>query len=177
MHSTLNRIARDLRIGAFTAHPAGYSPVRPRREATPDTNQLSTRPWALVVDANASDNACIAHAVAALGYEVVTASDAQSGRQRLLSRGGHPNLVVLDGATRHALGLMGSVRSRHEVPVVVAATRGSRPARFLGSQADGYLVKPLNLARAITELRAATRRTPAQRLAIRKARALLADEI
>lgn len=137
--------------------------------------ERTSRDWALVVDADPGARAQLCHAFAALGYRPVACADAVAARAELSSRPSWPAVVVVDLDTPTARSLAGVCRHRPDVPLVVCARRGSNVLRSSGVDADGVLAKPLDLVRAVAELRTAVRRPAAQRLAIRRARRALRD--
>lgn len=163
---------------SVTAHPSAGHLLRPALGAEPNfhwANEFEPGRWALVVDSDPLARAQLRHALAALGYEVVEAPDVTRGREALRCHGGRPGVMILDSSTRHAIGLVRGVSPGHEIPVIVSGRRGSGFVRYLGVEADGFLAKPLVLAKVISEIRATARRTPAQRLAIRRARRTLSE--
>ena len=132
--------------------------------------------WSLVVSADPATRVHLRHALTALGQVPVSVSDCVAAREELLRRGGRPMVVVIDSDTRHATSLVTGASRLRDAAVVICATRGSAAVRTAGVEADGYLAKPLELAKSIAEIRAIVRRSPAERLAIRRARRSLAAE-
>ena len=167
MHPALTRLARVAVSESKSAHPASLS--RHPEEAEHDC-------WSLILSADPRARVHLAHATAALGQSPVAVADLTAARQELLRRRSHPAVVVLDADTRNALGLIDGLRARHDTPIVVCGQRGSGHVRNPGALADGFVAKPLEMAKTVAELGATVRRSPAQRLAIRRARHSLAAE-
>ena len=169
MHPTLRRLARTSLRESLAAHSSAPTAGSPGFQPQDDEPA-----WALVVSSDGATRVQLGHAVTALGYEAVTAADAGSARDRLNDETSRPSLVILDRGTSHSAGLVHSLRRRPEVPLVLCGTRGSGFVRDAAVEADGFVPKPLQLPGVIAELRATLHRTPAQRLAIRRARLSLA---
>lgn len=151
---------------AAAAHPASDPRVSAERSA---------RDWALVVDGDSLNRRQMSHAFAALGYHPVACADAVAARAELSAHRGAPAVIVLDLDTPMALSIARVARHRPEVPVVVCGRKGSDVLRDSRVDMDAFLAKPLNLVRAVAELRTTVRRPTAQRLAIRQARRALRD--
>ena len=167
MHPTLSRLARVAITESKAAHPAS---------ACQSSFEGAVGAWGLIVSADRHARVRLSHATSALGQTPVAVADVTAARQELLRRTGHPAVVVLDADTRNALGLIEGLRARRDTPIVVCGRRGSGYVRSPSVAADGFVAKPLDLAKTVAELGATVRRSPAQRLAIRRARHSLAAE-
>lgn len=95
------------------------------------------------------------------GYEVLTASDGETGYQLAVAR--QPDLVLLDVMLpgMHGLEVLRRLREFDpEMPVLVLTARGEEADKVLGLQlgADDYISKPFNLPELRARINAALRR-------------------
>jgi two-component system, OmpR family, KDP operon response regulator KdpE len=99
----------------------------------------------------------------ALGYEVLTAGNAQDGLSEAAVRG--PDVIVLDLGLPDMDGieLCRRIRAWSEVPVVVLSADGSedRKVEALGEGADDYMTKPFGMRELNARLQVALRHRPA----------------
>lgn len=106
----------------------------------------------------------LADKLAAVGYEVSTALDGETGRD--LARSNNYDLIVLDVMLPK---LEGTVLCRmirndiktSQVPIIMLTARGTEGDRIAGldSGADDYIVKPFALGEFLARIRAQLRRT------------------
>jgi CheY-like chemotaxis protein len=108
------------------------------------------------------------------GFEVV---EAASGREALAALEGArlPSVVVLDVQMPEMDGweTLASIRSHplaSGVPVILCTvkSREEDETRAWSSGVDGYLVKPFPISRLVEEVDEVSRRTPAEREAVRR---------
>ncbi len=94
------------------------------------------------------------------GYRVEQAGDGDTARSRLDSF--NPDLVILDimfpGAS--GLDLLGELRKRSDVPVILLTARAEETDRILGLElgADDYVVKPFSPRELVARVRTVLRR-------------------
>lgn len=102
--------------------------------------------------------------LAARHYDVDTAPDGASALRAATHH--HPDLVVLDLGLpdMDGLAVLGAIRARAPVPVVVLSARHDEAAKVaaLDAGADDYVDKPFGVAELMARLRAGLRRAAAQ---------------
>jgi two-component system KDP operon response regulator KdpE len=114
----------------------------------------------LIVDDDPEGVRLVASTVATRGYEVRTASDAESAMGAIRAR--CPGLVIteLEMPGMDGIELCRQVRETSNVPIIVIS--GNRDGRSevaaLDSGADDYLVKPFDSERLLARVRATLRR-------------------
>jgi two-component system KDP operon response regulator KdpE len=113
----------------------------------------------LVVDDEPPIRRFLRTSLAASGYRVVEAADAESA-QRLLSAE-KPDLVILDLGLpdRSGLELISELRKTSTVPILVLSARHDERSKVeaLDRGADDYVSKPFGMAELMARLRAALR--------------------
>jgi len=113
----------------------------------------------LVVDDEPPIRRFLRTSLAASGYRVVEAADAETA-QRLLSAE-KPDLVILDLGLpdRSGLELIGEIRKSSTVPILVLSARHDERSKVeaLDLGADDYVSKPFGMAELMARLRAALR--------------------
>lgn len=106
----------------------------------------------------------LADKLAAVGYEVSTALDGETGRD--LARSNNYDLIVLDVMLPKLEGtvlcrmIRNDIRTS-QVPIIMLTARGTEGDRIAGldSGADDYIVKPFALGEFLARIRAQLRRT------------------
>ena len=101
--------------------------------------------------------------LAAEGYEVVSATDGETGLQRASSD--VFDVVLLDGMLpgRDGFDVCQTLRQRHvTTPILMLTARGQVVDRVVGLKlgADDYLVKPFEMAELLARIEALLRRVP-----------------
>ena len=101
--------------------------------------------------------------LAAEGYEVVSATDGETGLQRASSEAF--DVVLLDGMLpgRDGFDVCRTLRQRNVVtPILMLTARGQVVDRVVGLKlgADDYLVKPFEMAELLARIEALLRRVP-----------------
>ena len=99
------------------------------------------------------------------GFTVYTASDGESGLQKVRSE--VPDLIVLDIMLPGLDGLSICRMVRHDtntahIPIIMLTARGTEVDKIVGleSGADDYVVKPFGLGEFLARVRAVLRRAP-----------------
>jgi DNA-binding response OmpR family regulator len=115
----------------------------------------------LVVDDEPTLRETLAEALAADGFDVVTAAD---GREALLRfREQHPDLIVLDLMLPQLSGIevCRIVRAESGVPILMLTARNSELDKVVGLElgADDYVTKPFSLRELAARIRALLRRS------------------
>lgn len=99
------------------------------------------------------------------GYQVLTALDGTSALKH--AEGGHPDAIVLDLGLPDINGVdvITRIRRTSSTPIIVLSARHGSvdKVRALDAGADDYVTKPFGLDELLARLRAASRRSPAQR--------------
>jgi DNA-binding response OmpR family regulator len=131
---------------------------------------------ALVVD-DAPDIRLLADLVLSMAGFTVTAASSGSEALQKLASGDLPDIVLLDVQMPDVDGWETLTRVRAtprtaELPVVLCTVKGLPEDNLKGWSlgCDGYLGKPFDIGGLVDELNAVLKRTPAQRLAVRRAR-------
>jgi DNA-binding response OmpR family regulator len=131
---------------------------------------------ALVVD-DAADIRLLADLVLSMAGYTVTAASSGSEALQKLAAGDLPDIVLLDVQMPDVDGWETLTRVRAtprtaELPVVLCTVKGLPEDTLKGWSlgCDGYLGKPFDIGGLVDELNAVLKRTPAQRLAVRRAR-------
>jgi DNA-binding response OmpR family regulator len=95
------------------------------------------------------------------GYRVESAADGAEALEVLSQRA--PDLVVLDVMLSAVGGLdvLGQMRQRSDIPVILLTARSEEPDRVLGLElgADDYVVKPFSPRELVARVRTVLRRT------------------
>jgi two-component system OmpR family response regulator len=131
---------------------------------------------ALVVD-DAPDIRLLADLVLSMAGFTVTAASSGSEALQKLASGDLPDIVLLDVQMPDVDGWETLTRVRAtprtaQLPVVLCTVKGLPEDNLKGWSlgCDGYLGKPFDIGGLVDELNAVLKRTPAQRLAVRRAR-------
>lgn len=119
----------------------------------------------LLVDAQAAQREALAHDLARQGVEVSVAEDIRSARDAVIEQA--PDIVVLDVDLEDlgGFGLLSSIVSDSDVPVIVLTDRAEEPLRLLGFElgADDYVVKPCSPLELASRVRTVLRRMGGRR--------------
>jgi DNA-binding response OmpR family regulator len=103
----------------------------------------------------------LSYALLKEGFEVLTASDGESGLSSALSQ--QPDLILLDLMLPRMGGLevCREVRKVSAVPILMVTARGEEMDRVVGLElgADDYIVKPYSTRELVARIRANLRRT------------------
>ena len=114
---------------------------------------------ALVVDDDREVRSLIASVLTVEGFEVITAVSVSEARAVLANAA--PDIVILDLGLPDADGgvLLGELRERHRVPVVVVSARQDEAGKIalLDAGADDYVVKPFSVPELLARVRVALR--------------------
>ena len=114
----------------------------------------------LVVDDEPQIRRVMRTALAAQGYQVMEAKDAEEALDRL--RDWRPDLILLDVNMPGMDGLEAckEIRSGSDVPIVMLTVRNSERDKVnaLDAGADDYVVKPFGIEELLARIRAALRR-------------------
>jgi DNA-binding response OmpR family regulator len=98
------------------------------------------------------------------GYEVVKATDGQSGLD--VARQAKPDLIILDLMLPQLDGLSvcRAIRREMDVPIIMLTARTGEVDKIVGleSGADDYVTKPFSLGELLARVRAQLRRAPRQ---------------
>jgi two-component system response regulator CpxR len=124
-------------------------------------DRLSDSPSILLVDDDAELCALMREYLTEQGYRIDSAEDGRRGLAKALN--GAYDLVILDGMlpVLDGLEVLGQLRRRSNVPVVMLTARTTVQDRIAGLEtgADDYLPKPFNPAELVARIRAVLRRT------------------
>ena len=119
----------------------------------------STRP-VLVVDDEPMVRSLLVRLLRMEGYAVIEAGDGQTALDLVASR--QPDLVLLDVMLpgRDGLDVLGDLRQKTDVPVILVSARGEEADRVLGLKlgADDYVVKPFSSAELSARIESLLRR-------------------
>jgi DNA-binding response OmpR family regulator len=117
----------------------------------------------LVVDDEPTLVATLKYNLEREGYEVVTASDGESGLEA--ARAKRPDLVILDLMLPGMSGLevCRSLRRESSAPVLMLTARGTETDKVVGLElgADDYVTKPFSMPEVLARVRALLRRSRA----------------
>jgi len=120
----------------------------------------SRKPLILVVDDDPKLLRLVRRELQAEGYQVITASDGETGLQAIVDE--EPALVLLDIMMPGIDGLevCRRVRRFSEVPIVMLTARGQTEDVVSGLQAgsDDYVTKPFSTNELVVRVKAALRR-------------------
>ena len=115
----------------------------------------------LVVDDEPMVRSLLVRLLRMEGYDVVEAGDGQAALDLVAGR--EPDLVLLDVMmpVRDGLDVLGDLRKKTDVPVILVSALGQEADRVLGLKcgADDYVVKPFSAAELSARIESVLRRT------------------
>ncbi|MBN1200263.1 MAG: response regulator transcription factor [Anaerolineae bacterium] len=124
----------------------------------------ATHATVLVIDDDPTITLLIKNALGQEGYEVIIASDGQSGLRQMYHN--HPNLVLLDinMPTMDGWVVCQRIREVSDVPIIMLTARSepSEIVKGLDMGADDYVLKPFQLSVLLARIRANLRRASAE---------------
>ena len=119
----------------------------------------------LIVDDEPQITRALRRGLSAHGYEVRVASDGQSAMD--LFRDVHPDLVITDLVMPEMDGIAvcQGIRRESDVPIIILSVKGEErtKVRALDAGADDYVTKPFGMEELLARVRAALRRTKADK--------------
>jgi len=121
---------------------------------------MSTSRTVLVVDDEPMLRNLLSRLLRMEGYEVLEAGDGEAALEVVAAQ--HPDLVLLDVMmpARDGLDVLGDLRRRSNVPVILVSALGEEADRVLGLKmgADDYVVKPFSAAELSARIESVLRR-------------------
>ena len=134
-----------------------------RRRLAGDQNATSHPARILLAESDFAVRSMVASYLEEHNIRVVSAGGPQEARR--LIAGDEPHLIILDPQLGHGdgLGLLREIRSRSNVPVIIAGLGHDEIDRVVGLElgADDYMTKPFGLRELLARIRAVMRRREA----------------